>query len=171
MAEGSTREPAKWTTTVIVSTALQGNEVAASLQREHHKVRFSQSVESGSIIFPLSGIAFLLANAQELFTSSQETFFPWIGNFISVHRNCFLVLTSALHGSSEWNLMFTIQQRFLGSNLRIIPAHNNAEIVKIMLIIAKATSKPHLETITDRLLKAQSQIIELSPVWQILDSI
>ncbi|OCT85172.1 protein SPO16 homolog [Xenopus laevis] len=171
MAEGSTGEPTKWTTTVIVSRTLQGHEVAASLQREHHKVRFSQSVETGSIIFPLSGIAFLLATTQELFATSHETMFPWIENFISIHRNCFLVLTAALHGSSEWDLMFTIQQRFLGSNLRIIPAHNNAEIVKIMLIIAKATSKPHLETIIDRLLKAQSQIIERSPVWQLLDSI
>ncbi|KAM4642186.1 protein SPO16 homolog [Discoglossus pictus] len=167
MAEGST----SWTSTVIMSSSMRDHEVTSSLQNQHHKVRFSESVESGIIIFSLSGIAFLLTNAEELLATSIEALFDRIEKFISVHRNCFLVIAAALHGPIEWNLMFNIQQRFLGSNLRIIPAHNSADMVKIMLTIAKVTSKPHIESIRDRLLMAKEQIVEDSPVWKALDSI
>ncbi|XP_075471657.1 protein SPO16 homolog isoform X2 [Ascaphus truei] len=129
MAQGGGEET--WSTTVI------GHDVATSLQSQHHKVRYSESVESGSIIFSLSGVAFLLANAQDLFVTSREALFDRVEKFISVHRNCFLVIAAALHGPNEWNLMFNIQQRFLGSNLRIIPVHNSADTVKMILTIAK----------------------------------
>ncbi|KAM8930038.1 protein SPO16 homolog [Pelodytes ibericus] len=160
-----------WSTTVIVSSSLLGHGVTASFQSQQHKVRFSDSVENRSIIFPLSGIAFLLADAQDLFVTSREIVFDRVQKFISVHRNCFLVIESALQGSEEWNLMFSIQQRFLGSNLRILPVHNNIELVKTLLTIAKATSKPHVENIRDRLLNAKTQIVENSPVWKVLDQI
>ncbi|XP_053549678.1 protein SPO16 homolog [Bombina bombina] len=162
---------ATWTTTVIMSTSLQGHEVAIVLQNQRHKVRFSDSVEIGSIIFPLSGIAFLFAYAHELCATSGQIFIGRVEKFISVHRNCFLVIAAALHGPIEWNLMFNIQQRFLGSSLRIIPVHNSADIVKIMLTIAKATCKPFNESIRDRLLIAKTQIVENSTVWKVLDQI
>ncbi|XP_053326235.1 protein SPO16 homolog [Spea bombifrons] len=160
-----------WGTTAIVSTSLRGHEVAATLQSQQHRVRFSDGVDDGSVIFPLSGIAFLLTTAQELIETSRAVVFERIQSFISVHRNGFLVIEAALHESDEWDLMFGIQQRFLGSNLRILPAHNNGDIVKNMLIIAKATSKPHTEIIQDRILKAKTQIVESSPVWEVLDQI
>ncbi|MEE6494533.1 hypothetical protein FKM82_001777 [Ascaphus truei] len=163
MAQGGGEET--WSTTVI------GHDVATSLQSQHHKVRYSESVESGSIIFSLSGVAFLLANAQDLFVTSREALFDRVEKFISVHRNCFLVIAAALHGPNEWNLMFNIQQRFLGSNLRIIPVHNSADTVKMILTIAKVTSKPHLANIQGRLLKAKTHIVEISNVWKVLDRI
>ncbi|XP_063283387.1 protein SPO16 homolog [Pelobates fuscus] len=161
----------KWSTTVIMSSSLQGHEVAVSLQSQQHKVRFSDSVENGLFIFPLSGIAFLLTDAKQLFATSKETIFERVQKFISVHRNSFLGIEAALFGSDEWNLIFRIQQRFLGSNLRILPVHNNAETVKIILTIAKVTCKPHIENIRDRLQKAKTHIVENSPVWKTLDQI
>uniref|UniRef100_A0A8C5QZC7 Chromosome 1 open reading frame 146 n=1 Tax=Leptobrachium leishanense TaxID=445787 RepID=A0A8C5QZC7_9ANUR len=67
--------------------------------------------------------------------------------------------------------MFSIQQRFLGTNLRILPVHNNADAVKLMLTIAKVTSKPHNESVRERLLQAKTHIVENSPVWKTLDEI
>ncbi|KAM4722899.1 protein SPO16 homolog [Rhinophrynus dorsalis] len=171
--KGGTLSESAWTEVreFLQWTEAQGHEVTASLQNQHHKVRLSEFVESGTIIFPLSGIAFLLASAQDLTVASRATLFDRVEKFISVHRNCFLVLTAALHGPEEWNLMFSIQQRFLGSNLRLFPAHNNNDVIKMILTIAKVTCKPHLERVRDRLLGAKSKIIENSPVWKTLDQL
>lgn len=61
--------------------------------------------------FLCQGIAFLLANAQELFDAPGEMVYDKIQQFISVHRNSFLVIVAALHGPEEWDLMFSIQLR------------------------------------------------------------
>ncbi|XP_009875326.1 PREDICTED: uncharacterized protein C1orf146 homolog, partial [Apaloderma vittatum] len=57
---------------------------------------------------------------------------------------------------------------FLGSNLRIIPVHNTAETVKLMLTIAKITSKPQADDIRSKMAMTKAQIIENSPVWKML---
>ncbi|XP_073501344.1 protein SPO16 homolog [Phyllobates terribilis] len=171
MASQDAKPAEDWSTTVIVSNSLQDHEVITSLQNQQHKIRFSESVLTGSIIFPLSGIAFLLANAQEILGSEREAVFEQIQEFTSIHRNSFLVIVAALHGLEERDLMFSIQLRFLGSNLKIIPAHNSMETVKSILMIAKASCKPHLENILDRLLQAAIYIAENSPVWKTLAEI
>ncbi|XP_042318802.1 protein SPO16 homolog [Sceloporus undulatus] len=168
MGESSGQEKTKWITTIIVSSSLQGHEVSTSLQNQKHRIRYSDSVEDGSIIFSLSGVAFLLADAQGLFVTDREAFFQRIKKFMSIHRNGFLLLSAALHGPKEWDVMFKVQQRFLGSNLRIIPVHNTPEAVKLMLTIAKTTSKPHVDNIRYRMSMAKTQIVEQSPVWKML---
>ncbi|XP_051658922.1 protein SPO16 homolog isoform X2 [Manacus candei] len=140
MTESCGQEQTRWITTVIMSTALQDHEISTILQRQHHRVRYSESVETGSVIFPLSGVAFILSDTQDLLRTGEEQFSERIQKFIGIHRNSFLVLSAALHGSEEWNVMFRIQKRFLGSNLRVIPVHNPAETVKLMLTMAKESS-------------------------------
>ncbi|XP_030061542.1 protein SPO16 homolog [Microcaecilia unicolor] len=169
--ESGGNEKNHWKTTVIVSSSLQNHEVAAYLQSQHHRVRFSDSVETGSIIFSLSGVAFLLVNIQELLILGNETFLERAEKFISIHRNSFLLFLAPLQGPQEWNVMFSIQQRFLGSNVRVIPVNNTAAIVQLMLTIAKATCKLHVDSIRDRILMAKSHIIEQSPVWKTLHNI
>ncbi|XP_066480659.1 protein SPO16 homolog [Tiliqua scincoides] len=168
MADSDGQGKARWITTIIVSSSLQGHEISTSLQNQQHRVRYSDTVENGSIIFSLSGVAFLLADAQGLFLSDGELYFDRIKKFMTIHRNGFLLLSAALHGPKEWDIMFRIQQRFLGSNIRIIPVHNAAEAVRLMLIIAKTTSKPHLDNIRFRMAMAKMQIVEQSPVWKML---
>ncbi|XP_037762374.1 AP2-interacting clathrin-endocytosis protein isoform X4 [Chelonia mydas] len=171
MAESGGQEKTRWITTVIMSSALQSHEVSASLQSQHHRVRYSDSVENGSMIFSLSGIAFLLADTQDVFKTGGELFLDRTEKFINIHRNSFLLLSAALHGPKEWDLIFRIQKRFLGSNLRVIPVHNTAEIVKLMLTIAKITCKPQIDNIRYRMLMAKAQIIDQSPVWKMLHKI
>ncbi|XP_069718873.1 protein SPO16 homolog [Phaenicophaeus curvirostris] len=168
MAESGGREPPGWTTTVIVSTALQNHEVSTLLQRQQHRVRYSESVEIGSVIFSLSGVAFMLADTQDFLTAGEEQLFERIQKFMNIHRNSFLVLSAALHGPEEWNVMFRIQRRFLGSNLRVIPVHNAAESVKLMLTIAKVTSKPRADDIRHRMALTKAQIMENIPVWRMV---
>nr|XP_013816827.1 PREDICTED: uncharacterized protein C1orf146 homolog isoform X2 [Apteryx mantelli mantelli] len=139
MTESVGQEESRWITTVIMSTALQNHEISTILQSQQHRVRYSDSVEIGSVIFSLSGVAFILADTQDLLRTGEEQFLDRIQKFINIHRNSFLVLSAALHGPEEWNIMFRIQRRFLGSNLRIIPVHNTAETVKFMLTIAKVS--------------------------------
>ncbi|XP_042853809.1 protein SPO16 homolog isoform X2 [Panthera tigris] len=136
MAENGTKEKIKWTTTIIISSSLKSCEVATALDRSH-KIRYSDSVENGSIIFSLSGVAFLLMDAKECFTSAEEIFLAKIEKFTNIHQNSFLVLSAAFHGPEEWKLMFRIQQRFLGSNLRILPVHNTVDVINLMCTIAK----------------------------------
>ncbi|KFV95485.1 Uncharacterized protein C1orf146, partial [Eurypyga helias] len=144
------------------------HEISTILQRQQHRVRYSESVEIGSMIFSLSGIAFLLADTQDLLVTGEEEFFRRIQKFINIHRNSFLVLSAPLHGPEEWNVMFRIQKRFLGSNLHIIPVHNTAETVKLMLTIAKITSKPQADEARYKMAVTKAQIIENSPAWKML---
>ncbi|KFQ05780.1 Uncharacterized protein C1orf146, partial [Leptosomus discolor] len=144
------------------------HEISTVLQRQHHRVRYSESVETGSVIFSLSGVAFILSDSQDFLTTGEEEFSKRIQKFINIHRNGFLVLSAALHGPEEWDVMFRIQRRFLGSNLRIIPVHNTAEAVKLMLTIAKVTSKPRADDIRYQMAMTKAQIIENSPVWKML---
>ncbi|CAI9151914.1 unnamed protein product [Rangifer tarandus platyrhynchus] len=168
MAERDGKQKIKWTTTIIISSSLKSYEVAAALENQSHKVRYSDSVENGSIIFSLSGVAFLLMDARECFMSAEETFLVKIEKFINIHQNSFLVLSAALHGPEEWNLMFRIQQRFLGSNLRILPVHNTVNAINLMCTIAKITSKSYIDSICYRMITTKAYIIERSPVWKTL---
>ncbi|KFQ80849.1 Uncharacterized protein C1orf146, partial [Phoenicopterus ruber ruber] len=87
------------------------HEISTILQRQQHRVRYSESVEIGSVIFSLSGVAFILADTQDLLMTGEEQFFERIQKFINIHRNGFLVLSAALHGPEEWIVMFRIQRR------------------------------------------------------------
>ncbi|XP_002810651.2 protein SPO16 homolog [Pongo abelii] len=170
MAE-SGKEKIKWTTTIIISSSLKSYEVATALENRSHKVRYSDSVENGSIIFSLSGVAFLLMDTKECLPSTEEIFLAKIEKFINIHQNSFLVLSAALHGPEEWKLMFRIQQRFLGCNLRILPVHNTVNAINLMCTIAKTTSKPYIDSICYRMITAKAYIIEQSPVWKTLQKI
>ncbi|XP_022409084.1 uncharacterized protein C1orf146 homolog [Delphinapterus leucas] len=165
------RERATWRCVCISENFFKSYEVATALENRSHKVRYSDTVENGSIIFSLSGVAFLLMDAKKCFMSAEETFLAKIEKFINIHRNSFLVLSAALHGPEEWKLMFRIQQRFLGSNLRILPVHNTINAINLMCTIAKITSKPHIDSICYRMITTKAYIIEQSPVWKTLQKI
>ncbi|XP_059839546.1 protein SPO16 homolog [Hypanus sabinus] len=91
-----------------------------------------------------------------------------IEQFVHIHRNSFLLLSAGLYGQKEWDVLFKIQLRFLGNNLKIIPSHNAGDMVRSMLTIAKVTSKPHADSVRDRIAMTRAQIIERSPVWEML---
>uniref|UniRef100_A0A3Q3LQ29 Chromosome 1 open reading frame 146 n=1 Tax=Mastacembelus armatus TaxID=205130 RepID=A0A3Q3LQ29_9TELE len=155
----------QWKTTIIISTSLQVRMLSA----QQHRIRFSDSVVPGAFIFPLSGTAFLLVYPQDLPERCEESgLMERIKKFVQIHRNSFLLLYSPFNGKKEFEILSEIQRRFFCSNLRILPVRNNAEVVKGMLTIAKATSKPHVDTIRDRMSLARAHIIESSPVWEML---
>ncbi|KAM9357591.1 protein SPO16 homolog [Symphorus nematophorus] len=162
----------RWKTTIIVSTSLQNHDTNRMLSAQQHRIRFSETVESGAFIFPLSGIAFLLVDPQDFPERFEESgLIERIKTFVHVHRNSFLLLYAPFNGKKESEILSEIQCRFFGSNLRILPVRNNAEIVKGMLTIAKATSKPHVDSIRDRMSLARAHITESSPVWEMLRDI
>uniref|UniRef100_A0A803VX61 Chromosome 1 open reading frame 146 n=1 Tax=Ficedula albicollis TaxID=59894 RepID=A0A803VX61_FICAL len=108
------------------------------------------------------------SDTQDLLKTGEEEFSKRIHKFINIHRNSFLVLSAALYGPEEWSVMFRIQRRFLGSNLRVIPVHNPAEIVKLMLTMAKITSKSQADDTRCKMEMTKAQIMEKSPVWKML---
>ncbi|XP_055979313.1 protein SPO16 homolog [Sorex fumeus] len=171
MADSSGKEKIKWTTTIIISSSLKNYEVATALENRGHKVRYSDSVEKGSVIFSLSGVAFLLMDTKECFTLAEEIYLAQTEKFINIHQNSFLVLSASLHGPEEWKLMFRIQQRFLGRNLRILPVHNTVNAINLMCTIAKITSKQFIDTICYRMSTTKAYIIEQSPVWKTLQKL
>ncbi|XP_068564019.1 protein SPO16 homolog [Cebidichthys violaceus] len=162
----------QWKTTVIVSSSLQNHDINRILSAQQHRIRFSDGVESGAFIFPLSGTAFLLVDPQDLLEHFEESgLIERIKTFVQVHRNSFLLLYAPFNGKRELEVLSVIQHRFFGSSLRILPVRNNAELVKGMLTIAKATSKPHVDGIRDRMALARAHVIESSPVWEMLRDI
>ncbi|XP_038572696.1 uncharacterized protein C1orf146-like isoform X2 [Micropterus salmoides] len=148
-----------WKTTIIVSTSLQNHGTDRMLSARQHRIRFSDSVEPGAFIFPLSDLSVRF---------EESGLIEKIKTFVQVHRNSFILLHAPFNGKEDLEIMSVIQHRFFGSNLRILPVRNNDEIVKGMLTIAKATSKPHVDSIRDRMSLARARIIESSPVWEML---
>ncbi|XP_062308526.1 protein SPO16 homolog isoform X1 [Osmerus eperlanus] len=158
-----------WKTTIIVSTSLRNHDATRMLGAQQHRIRFSDSVEPGALVFPLSGTAFLIVNPQELPEGLEESdVFDRIKKFVQVHRNSFLLLQASFYGKKELEALSVIQQRFLGSSLRVLPVRSHADAVKGMLTIAKATSKPYVERVREMMSQARAHIIESSPVWEML---
>ncbi|XP_017289207.1 uncharacterized protein C1orf146 homolog isoform X1 [Kryptolebias marmoratus] len=161
----------QWRTTIIISSSLQNHETCRMLSTQQHRVRFSDCIEAGSFIYPLSGTAFLLVEPQDLGASEQPRLIEHIKKFVQVHRNCFLLLYAPFNGEKELQTLALIQSRFFGSNLKILPVRNVAELVKGMLTVAKATSKPHVDGIRQRMSLVRAHIIENSGVLEMLRGI
>ncbi|KAK3557426.1 hypothetical protein QTP70_026644 [Hemibagrus guttatus] len=151
-----------WKTTVIVSTSLQNNEITGLLLAQEHLLRYSDSIEPGTLVFPLSGVAFMLITTEEFPETECEEFFSKIEKFIQVHRNSFLLLQAPAYGARELKVVSELQNRFFGSNLKILPVHSNGDTVKGVLTIAKATSKPHMDRVQERMDLARAHIIKQS---------
>ncbi|XP_012737970.2 uncharacterized protein C1orf146 homolog [Fundulus heteroclitus] len=164
--------PAQWKTTIIISSSLQNHDTCRTLSAQQHRIRFSDSVEAGAFIFPRSGTAFLLVDPQHLPEPLEESgLTERIQKFVQVHRNCFLLLYSPFNGKKELQVLSQIQHRFFGSNLKILPVRNGAQIAKGMLTVAKATSKPHVDRIRERMSVARAHVVDTSPVWEMLKDI
>ncbi|KAM3619929.1 uncharacterized protein V6R79_015972 [Siganus canaliculatus] len=155
----------QWKTTIIISTSLQNHGTSKILSSQPHRIRFSDSIESGTFIFPLSGIAFLLVDTHDEHLN-ETGLSEKISAFVHVHRNSFLLLSAT--EKNGWEILSKVQHRFFDSNLRILPVTNNAEAVNGMLTIAKATSKHHGDSIRGWIALARAHIIERSPVWEML---
>ncbi|XP_073708604.1 protein SPO16 homolog [Garra rufa] len=158
-----------WKTTVIISTSPQCDEPSQILLAQHHRIRRSDSILSSAFVFPSSGTAFMLVTPEEFPAKLENAeFFERIEKFVQVHRNSFLLLQAPVHGKREWEILSSVQNRFLGCNLRVIPVHSAADVVKGMLAIAMASSKPNVENLRDQMSLACTYIIDHSPVWKML---
>ncbi|XP_061634358.1 protein SPO16 homolog isoform X2 [Phyllopteryx taeniolatus] len=136
------------------------------LRAQQHRIRLSDSVECGAFIFPLSGTAFKLVEPENV--QDESVLVEQIQKFVQVHRNSFVLLYAPFNGKRQLDMLSLIQQKFFGTNLRILPVRNNGDVLKGMLTIAKATSKPHVDRIRHRMAVARTRIVERSPVWDML---
>ncbi|KAF4112205.1 protein SPO16 homolog [Onychostoma macrolepis] len=158
-----------WKTTLIISTSPQCDEASQILLAQRHRIRRSDSILSSSFVCPLSGTAFLLVTSEEFPAKLENAeYFERIEKFVQVHRNSFLLLQAPVYGKREWEILSSVQNRFLGCKLRVIPVHSTADVVKGILVIAKATSKPNVANLRDQMSLACTHIIDHSPVWGML---
>ncbi|XP_026069540.1 protein SPO16 homolog isoform X2 [Carassius auratus] len=158
-----------WKTTIIISSSPQCDEPSKILLAQQHRIRRSDTILSSAFVFPMSGTAFLLVTPEEFPAKLENSeFFERIEKFVQVHRNSFLLLQAPVYGKREWEILSSVQNRFLGCNLRVIPVHSTADVVKGMLVIAKATSKPNVANLSDQMSLACTYIIDHSPVWGML---
>ncbi|KAI5109343.1 hypothetical protein C0J45_0740, partial [Silurus meridionalis] len=109
-----------------------------------------------------TGAAFLLITPEEFPKKAECAFFQRIEKFVQVHRNSFLLLQAPAYGTRELEVVSAVQNRFFGSNLKVLPVQSNVDAVKAMLTIAKATSKPHVDSVRERMHSARAHIIEHS---------
>ncbi|XP_059416361.1 protein SPO16 homolog isoform X2 [Carassius carassius] len=158
-----------WKTTIIISASPQCDEPSKILLAQQHRIRRSDTILSSAFVFPMSGTAFLLVTPEEFPAKLENSeFFERIERFVQVHRNSFLLLQAPVYGKREWEILSSVQNRFLGCNLRVIPVHSTADVVKGMLVIAKATSKPNVSNLSDQMSLACTYITDHSQVWGML---
>ncbi|XP_033099618.1 uncharacterized protein C1orf146-like [Anneissia japonica] len=145
---------------VIINNSLADTQLCRCLQKQY-KIRFSESTPQDSCIFPLSTVTFLVVKAEDVTTSKstpsdeQIKLSPYmierLWNLQSGHQNCFLILSAALHEQRELSIFAAIQQSVSGSNMKILPSHNDSETAKIMAMIAKAKEKSTSAILKQRL--------------------
>ncbi|XP_052806512.1 protein SPO16 homolog [Mya arenaria] len=119
----------------------------------------SDSTVPGSVIFPLSCVAFLpipLANVtctdpKTNNTTLTQELHDRLDRFLQVHRKCYSLCLAPLHGSPEKHAFALIQKEYLDSRLEMLKVHNNAEAVKCMVTIAKSLCKPTGDLLSERL--------------------
>nr|XP_054749924.1 protein SPO16 homolog [Lytechinus pictus] len=120
----------------------------------------SNTTVSSSIIFPLSSVAFLIVPIEKASLEwppksgriqLDHEFLERVQKFVQIHRNSYMVLTSALHGPHEMAIIAAIQTRFIDHNLRILPVHNDSECLQTILTIAQATCTPTCNILRSRL--------------------
>ncbi|XP_029939475.1 protein SPO16 homolog [Salarias fasciatus] len=166
MAALSVRPP-PWKTNIIISSTLQEHEISGMLTAgQQHRLRLSDSIQPGVIIFPQSGTAFLLVEAPVL-PDRESELIGLIEKFVQIHRNHFVVLRTPVDGNAGPDALTLIQTRFFGSNLKVLPVQSNAEVVRGILKIAKATSKPYVDLLQRHMSLAVAHIIETSNVWEV----
>ncbi|XP_057696382.1 protein SPO16 homolog isoform X2 [Corythoichthys intestinalis] len=153
-----------WTTTIIINTSLQSHETIRMLQAQRHKIRLSDSVELDSFVFPQSGTAFKLVEPEKV--KDQSILVEQIQKFVALHQNSFVLFYSPFNRETQQKMLSFIQERFFGSKLYILPVRNNDEIINGMLTIAKATTKPHVDCILNRMATIRSEILDISPVLE-----
>ncbi|KAL4229525.1 hypothetical protein ACF0H5_012565 [Mactra antiquata] len=146
---------------------MHSSSLAKYLQENQQKVRFSGNIIPGSIIFPLSGIAFMLVpltetvkkhGEQQTFKLVEE-FTERVDNFLQIHRKCYLLCQATLHGQMEQTIFAMIQKKYLSTRLNMLIVHNVGEAVKTMFTIAEGLCKPKM---TETYTRIQSSVKEHS---------
>ncbi|CAN0022065.1 unnamed protein product [Lampetra planeri] len=156
---------------VIVSSSLKEHELIQKLAECKMKVRYSDSVGPGIVIFPRSGVAFKLVTVEEMSEGMKSPVLLEIEKFSSVHRNSFLLLIASFHGQKEMQSMHHLQLRFLTTNLKIMPVHNIKEVMSVMSTITKMMSKPVADIMKQKMAMVSAMVVNKSPVWHLLQHI
>ncbi|XP_053409048.1 protein SPO16 homolog [Mercenaria mercenaria] len=144
---------------VIIHQSMSHTDYATILRQKQLKVRVSDGVIPGTVIFPLSGVAFLIIPLSQATIQDPENkciqlsqeLIDRVEKFLHIHRKCYMLCQAPLHGQSERNVFSMIQRKYLDTRLNMIPVHNATEAVKSMLTIAKALCKPVSDILHERL--------------------
>ncbi|XP_046355719.2 protein SPO16 homolog isoform X1 [Haliotis rufescens] len=159
---------------VILHQSLEKSEISRLLRQKNFKIRNSESVTNNSIIFPMSGVAFMILHLKDVISdgciraevwerlawlsvfylaaaaASKSTRRISIDKFIQVHRRCYILAEAPCHAEQEQCVFSAIQEKYMTSSLQMIPVHTPAESIQAMLNISKSLCKPMGEVVTRR---------------------
>ncbi|XP_046580985.1 protein SPO16 homolog [Haliotis rubra] len=140
---------------VILHQSLEKSEISRLLRQKNFKIRNSESVTSNSIIFPMSGVAFMILDLKDVIRDSPEggtrtEVWESIDKFVQVHRRCYILAQAPCHAEQEQCVFSAIQEKYMTSPLQMIPVHTPTESIQAMLNIAKLLCKPMGEVVTRR---------------------
>ncbi|XP_060552727.1 protein SPO16 homolog [Ruditapes philippinarum] len=143
---------------VIIHHSMLKTEYETIFRQKQLKVRVSNGVIPGSVVFPLSSVAFLIVPVSRATTLDPENniqlsqeLIERVDNFLKVHKNCYMLCQAPLHGQNEKQVFAMIQRMYLNTRLNMIPVHNAMEGVKTMFTIAKGLCKPVSDILNERL--------------------
>ncbi|XP_046355720.2 protein SPO16 homolog isoform X2 [Haliotis rufescens] len=137
---------------VILHQSLEKSEISRLLRQKNFKIRNSESVTNNSIIFPMSGVAFMILHLKDVISDGCIRAEVWesIDKFIQVHRRCYILAEAPCHAEQEQCVFSAIQEKYMTSSLQMIPVHTPAESIQAMLNISKSLCKPMGEVVTRR---------------------
>ncbi|XP_063423346.1 protein SPO16 homolog [Mytilus trossulus] len=139
---------------VILNQSLQGSGWDKVLRQHRMKIRGSNSTIENSVIFPKSGVAFLVIPLSSCtigqFDIKHEVL-QLTEKFTQLHARGYALMLASLHSEREMRICSEIQTKFLETKLQMIAIHNVDEGIQAMINIAKVLCKPTSDVMFRRL--------------------
>ncbi|CAC5385163.1 unnamed protein product [Mytilus coruscus] len=125
---------------VILNQSLQGSAWDKVLRQNRMKIRGSNCTIENSVIFPKSGVAFLVISLSSCTIGQfdiKHDVLQLTEKFTQLHARGYALMLASLHSEREMRICSEIQTKFLDTKLQMIAIHSVDEGIQAMINIAK----------------------------------
>lgn len=139
---------------VILNQSLQGSAWDKVLRQNRMKIRGSNCTIENSVIFPKSGVAFLVISLSSCTIGQfdiKHDVLQLTEKFTQLHARGYALMLASLHSEREMRICSEIQTKFLNTKLQMIAIHSVDEGIQAMINIAKVLCKPTSDVMFSRL--------------------
>lgn len=177
-SSAKTREKDAKSWPIILNSLLASSSFGKIFKSKSDKVRTSENLSRGTVLFPMAKTAFLLVEISEKMMSqlkeatgttpvSQLTcdIIQRIDKHASRHANSYVVLMAGLFTDREMEVVELLQIRYMTSRMQgFLYAHNAEEAVNVMMKVAWMQSPPVSTLMSQKFCEVMAEQVQGKPL-------